>query len=83
MIWYHLIFSDNRKAVGYAWNLMGFVAKLSQGVSHSQDSRRDLCLIIESSAAWSPCVSSVFFISHTWGFTDELRSRDISIQGHS
>jgi hypothetical protein len=32
MIWYHLIFSDNKKAVGYAWNLMGFVAKLAQGV---------------------------------------------------
>jgi hypothetical protein len=34
MIWYHLIFSDNKKAVGYAWNLMGFVAKLAQGVSY-------------------------------------------------
>jgi hypothetical protein len=22
MIWYHLVFSDSRKAVGYAWNLM-------------------------------------------------------------
>lgn len=33
MIYYHLIFSDNKKAVGYAWNLMGFVAKLAQGVS--------------------------------------------------
>ncbi|KAJ7147142.1 hypothetical protein C8R43DRAFT_1012117 [Mycena crocata] len=33
MIWYHLVFSDNRKAVGYAWNLMGFVAKLAQGVN--------------------------------------------------
>ncbi|KAH9480181.1 hypothetical protein JR316_0006779 [Psilocybe cubensis] len=32
MIWYHLIFSDNKKAVGYAWNLMGFVAKLAQGL---------------------------------------------------
>ncbi|KDR82363.1 hypothetical protein GALMADRAFT_57068 [Galerina marginata CBS 339.88] len=32
MIWFHLIFSDNKKAVGYAWNLMGFVAKLAQGV---------------------------------------------------
>jgi len=32
MIWYHLIFSDNKKAVGYAWNLMGFVVKLAQGV---------------------------------------------------
>lgn len=32
MIWYHLIFSDNRKALGYAWNLLGFVAKLVQGV---------------------------------------------------
>jgi hypothetical protein len=31
-MWYHLIFSDNKKAVGYAWNLMGFVAKLAQGV---------------------------------------------------
>lgn len=27
------IFSDNRKAVGYVWNLMGFVTKLAQGVS--------------------------------------------------
>ncbi|KAJ3862360.1 hypothetical protein EV359DRAFT_45366, partial [Lentinula novae-zelandiae] len=35
MIWYHLIFSDNKKAVGYAWNLMGFVAKLAQGVSYT------------------------------------------------
>ena len=32
MVWWHLIFSDNKKAVGYAWNLMGFVAKLAQGV---------------------------------------------------
>lgn len=32
MLWYHLIFSDNNKAIGYAWNLMGFVAKLAQGV---------------------------------------------------
>ncbi|KAG6916036.1 hypothetical protein DXG01_008759 [Tephrocybe rancida] len=31
MIWWHLIFSDNKKAIGYAWNLMGFVAKLAQG----------------------------------------------------
>ncbi|KAJ6525276.1 hypothetical protein DFH09DRAFT_1188758 [Mycena vulgaris] len=38
MIWYHLVFSDNRKAVGYAWNLMGFVAKLAQGV-HRDGSR--------------------------------------------
>lgn len=27
------MFSDNKDAVTYAWNLMGFVAKLSQGVS--------------------------------------------------
>jgi hypothetical protein len=33
MIWFFLIFSDNKKAIGYAWNLMGFVAKLAQGVS--------------------------------------------------
>ncbi|KAK7048537.1 4Fe-4S ferredoxin-type domain-containing protein [Favolaschia claudopus] len=40
MIWYHLVFSDNRKAVGYAWNLMGFVAKLAQGVSCYRDGSR-------------------------------------------
>ncbi|KAF9465748.1 hypothetical protein BDZ94DRAFT_1214127 [Collybia nuda] len=40
MIWYHLIFSDNKKAVGYAWNLMGFVAKLAQGLGlHRENSR--------------------------------------------
>ncbi|KAJ4491601.1 hypothetical protein C8J55DRAFT_450236 [Lentinula edodes] len=40
MIWYHLIFSDNKKAVGYAWNLMGFVAKLAQGLGlHREGSR--------------------------------------------
>ncbi|KAJ7069663.1 fungal-specific transcription factor domain-containing protein [Mycena amicta] len=40
MIWYHLVFSDNRKAVGYAWNLMGFVAKLAQGLGlHREGSR--------------------------------------------
>ncbi|KAF8182616.1 hypothetical protein BJ912DRAFT_928505 [Pholiota molesta] len=37
MIWYHLIFSDNKKAVGYAWNLMGFVAKLAQGLGLHRD----------------------------------------------
>ncbi|KAF8968960.1 hypothetical protein BDZ97DRAFT_1797210 [Flammula alnicola] len=36
MIWYHLIFSDNKKAVGYAWNLMGFVAKLAHGVNREK-----------------------------------------------
>ncbi|KAH7870935.1 uncharacterized protein C8R40DRAFT_1055685 [Lentinula edodes] len=40
MIWYHLIFSDNKKAVGYAWNLMGFVAKLAQGVSYNREGSR-------------------------------------------
>ncbi|KIY45194.1 hypothetical protein FISHEDRAFT_49804 [Fistulina hepatica ATCC 64428] len=37
MIWYHLIFSDNKKAVGYAWNLLGFVAKLTQGLNSLTD----------------------------------------------
>jgi hypothetical protein len=32
MTYYHLTFSDNKKAVGYAWNLMGLVAELAQGV---------------------------------------------------
>ncbi|KAF8158547.1 hypothetical protein B0H34DRAFT_709315 [Crassisporium funariophilum] len=40
MIWYHLIFSDNKKAVGYAWNLMGFVAKLAQGLGLHRDAPR-------------------------------------------
>ncbi|KAF8630842.1 hypothetical protein AX17_005201 [Amanita inopinata Kibby_2008] len=40
MIWYHLIFSDNKKAVGYAWNLMGFVAKLAQGLGLHRDGSR-------------------------------------------
>ncbi|KAM6493617.1 hypothetical protein JOM56_009978 [Amanita muscaria] len=40
MIYYHLIFSDNKKAVGYAWNLMGFVAKLAQGLGLHRDGSR-------------------------------------------
>ncbi|KAG6889814.1 hypothetical protein C0992_003929 [Termitomyces sp. T32_za158] len=40
MIWWHLIFSDNKKAIGYAWNLMGFVAKLAQGLGLHRDSLR-------------------------------------------
>ncbi|TFK39044.1 hypothetical protein BDQ12DRAFT_682922 [Crucibulum laeve] len=40
MLWYHLIFSDNKKAVGYAWNLMGFVAKLAQGLGLHRDTAR-------------------------------------------
>ncbi|KAF8073426.1 hypothetical protein FPV67DRAFT_1477758 [Lyophyllum atratum] len=40
MIWWHLIFSDNKKAVGYAWNLMGFVAKLAQGLGLHRDNPR-------------------------------------------
>ncbi|KAF8904122.1 hypothetical protein CPB84DRAFT_1960943 [Gymnopilus junonius] len=40
MIWYHLIFSDNKKAVGYAWNLMGFVAKLAQGLGLHREAPR-------------------------------------------
>ncbi|KAK7469361.1 hypothetical protein VKT23_003837 [Stygiomarasmius scandens] len=43
MIYYHLTFSDNNKAVGYAWNLMGFVAKLAQGLGlHREGSRLKL-----------------------------------------
>jgi hypothetical protein len=32
-IWYLLMFSDNQKAAGYAWGLMGLTAKLAQSVS--------------------------------------------------
>ncbi|KAF8628808.1 hypothetical protein AX15_003703 [Amanita polypyramis BW_CC] len=40
MVWYHLLFSDNKKAVGYAWNLVGFVAKLAQGLGLHRDRSR-------------------------------------------
>ncbi|KAF7422349.1 hypothetical protein PC9H_010505 [Pleurotus ostreatus] len=40
MIWYQLMFSDNKDAVTYAWNLMGFVAKLSQGLGLHRDTSR-------------------------------------------
>ncbi|KAF8650016.1 hypothetical protein AX16_005468 [Volvariella volvacea WC 439] len=40
MVWYHLIFSDNKKAIGYAWNLVGFVAKLAQGLGLHRDNSR-------------------------------------------
>jgi hypothetical protein len=32
-IWYLLVFSDKKKAAGYAWGLMGMTAKLAQSVS--------------------------------------------------
>jgi hypothetical protein len=32
-IWYLLVFSDRKKAAGYAWGLMGLTAKLAQCVS--------------------------------------------------
>ena len=32
-IWYLLMFSDKKKAAGYAWGLMGLTAKLAQSVS--------------------------------------------------
>ncbi|KAK0464414.1 uncharacterized protein EV420DRAFT_1627400 [Desarmillaria tabescens] len=40
MVWYHLVFSDNKKAVGYAWNLLGFIAKLAQGLGLHRDGSR-------------------------------------------
>jgi hypothetical protein len=32
MTWYLLVFSDKKKAAGYAWGLMGLTAKLAQSV---------------------------------------------------
>jgi len=32
-IWYLLVFSDKKKAAGYAWGLMGLTSKLAQSVS--------------------------------------------------
>lgn len=40
MIWWHLIFSDSKKSVGYAWNLMGLVTKLAQGLGLHRDNPR-------------------------------------------
>lgn len=34
LIWYLLVFSDKKKAAGYAWGLMGLTAKLAQSVSY-------------------------------------------------
>jgi hypothetical protein len=34
MTWYLLVFSDTKKAAGYAWGLMGLTAKLAQSVSN-------------------------------------------------
>jgi len=33
-IWYLLVFSDDKKAAGYAWGLMGLTAKLAQSVRY-------------------------------------------------
>jgi hypothetical protein len=56
MIWYHLIFSDNKKAVGYAWNLMGFVAKLAQGVKFKPSIQVAIADTPRLLPAWPPCV---------------------------
>ena len=58
MIWYHLIFSDNKKAVGYAWNLMGFVAKLAQGVRISTLPHFS-CYLSVRLTAWTSCVTNI------------------------
>ncbi|KAF8158548.1 hypothetical protein B0H34DRAFT_783008 [Crassisporium funariophilum] len=34
-IWYLLVFSDKKKAAGYAWGLMGLTAKLAQSVNRN------------------------------------------------
>lgn len=41
-IWYLLVFSDKKKAAGYAWGLMGLTAKLAQSVSYSYLSMRHM-----------------------------------------
>jgi hypothetical protein len=32
MTWYLLVFSDKKRATGYAWGLLGLTAKLAQSV---------------------------------------------------
>jgi hypothetical protein len=78
MIWYHLIFSDNRKAIGYAWNLMGFVAKLAQGVCCSA-----LMFLMSSSiSASSAFVCSFLFPGDLLVNTHLRRSGRSSAQGY-
>ena len=74
MIWYHLIFSDNRKAIGYAWNLMGFVAKLAQGVCYA------ILMFLISSSLFPPARPSyaLFFFSG-----DLLVNTHLRRSGHS
>lgn len=70
MLWYHLIFSDNNKAIGYAWNLMGFVAKLAQGVGLSYTfTHRSVLLIacLFNRAAGSP-YAPTFVDTHPWRY---------------
>ncbi|KAL0961374.1 hypothetical protein HGRIS_006329 [Hohenbuehelia grisea] len=40
MVWYNLTYSDDRKAVTYAWNMTGFVTKLSQGLGLHRDTSK-------------------------------------------
>ncbi|KAF8335644.1 hypothetical protein F5887DRAFT_1079053 [Amanita rubescens] len=40
MIWYHLTFSGDEKALVYAWNLMGFAATLAQRLGLHRDESR-------------------------------------------
>lgn len=43
-IWYLLVFSDKKKAAGYAWGLMGLTAKLAQSVSRMSIDQASLYL---------------------------------------
>lgn len=40
MTWYLLVFSDQKKAAGYAWGLMGLTAKLAQSIGLHQDTMK-------------------------------------------
>ncbi len=61
MVWYHLVFSDNKKAVGYAWNLLGFIAKLAQGVRSRSPLFFFLVLILGICTTSLACVCRLVF----------------------
>jgi hypothetical protein len=84
-IWYLLVFSEKKKAVGYAWGLMGLVAKMAQSVC-------SLVLCVLSVDLWlnmcirSGCVSLQCFPSGSGLILISLsicRSEWPQIQGHT
>jgi hypothetical protein len=60
MVWYYLIFCDNNKSVGYAWNMIGFVIKMAQGVSSSSSLSLPSLITLVSSSECVCFISSLY-----------------------